>query len=63
VGPQAEGKKRFKISLNPLVYEAFKLLCKRKGYGHPSIILEAFMKACLKNPSLPKIIAHLTEEE
>ncbi|MBS7647993.1 hypothetical protein KEJ24_09205 [Candidatus Bathyarchaeota archaeon] len=61
MGPLAEGKKRFKLSLDTLVYQAFKLLCRHRGYGHPSQVLEAYMRACLKNPMLPLIIRRIVE--
>jgi len=63
VGPTHESKKRFKLILNPLVYQAFKMLCKQRGYGHPSRLVEAFMRACLKNPALPSLIFHMIEKQ
>lgn len=63
MGPLAEDKKRIKISLNPLVYQAFKLLCRLRGYGHPSRLIEAYMRACLKNPTLPILIKRIVEGE
>jgi len=63
VGPLPEGKKRFKLTLDPLVYQAFKLLCKQRGYGHPSRLIEAFMRACLKNPTVLPLIFRIVKEE
>ncbi|MCS7124803.1 MAG: hypothetical protein NZ932_05270 [Candidatus Bathyarchaeota archaeon] len=59
MGPLAQGKKRVKLSLDTLIYQAFRLLCKSRGYGHPSQVLEAYMRACLKNPALPLIVQKL----
>jgi hypothetical protein len=58
-----EDKKRFKLTLDPLVYQAFKLLCKQRGYGHPSRLIEDFMRACLKNQKLPLLIFRIVKEE
>jgi hypothetical protein len=58
-----EDKKRFKLTLDPLVYQAFKLLCKQRGYGHPSMLIEAFMRACLKNPTVLPLIFRIVKEE
>lgn len=63
VGPLSEGKKRFKLSLDSLTYQTFKMLCLHKGYGHPSQVLELYMRACLKNPTLPLIIKRIVEGE
>lgn len=63
VGPLAEGKKCVKLSLDTLVYKTFKVLCKNRGYGHPSNVIEAFMRACLENPVLPLVIKRIAEGE
>jgi len=60
VGPLAQGKKRIKLTLDTLIYQAFKLFCKNK-HIQPSRLIEAFMWACLKNPALPQIIFKLTK--
>lgn len=57
--PVAEGKKRIKITVDPLIYNAFKLLCKKRGYGHPSNVLEAFMRSCLRNEFMIRLVLHL----
>jgi len=63
VDPNAESKKRVKLTLSPLIYKTFKLLCKQKGYGHPSRLVEAFMLACIKNPVLPIVIFELNKRK
>ncbi|MEM1582790.1 MAG: hypothetical protein QXK89_09840 [Candidatus Bathyarchaeia archaeon] len=54
--PLAEGKSRVKLTLDILVYRAFVILCRRRKYGQPSHIVESFMRACLKNPTLIALV-------
>ncbi|MEM2888936.1 MAG: hypothetical protein QXR42_05595 [Candidatus Bathyarchaeia archaeon] len=63
MGPLAEGKKRIKLSIDSLVYEAFKMLCRTRGFGHPSIVTEEFMRACIENPSLILLIRKIVEAD
>ncbi|MEM1514904.1 MAG: hypothetical protein QXH24_02495 [Candidatus Bathyarchaeia archaeon] len=60
--PLSEGRKRIKLTLNPLIYKAFVALCRSRKLGHPSHLIEQFMKACIRNPTLITLIRKLSEE-
>jgi len=59
-GPQtAKGKlaerRQFKLSLNPIIYKAFKIRC-RIEERKPNIVIEDFMFSCLKHPRLIDLV-------
>lgn len=62
MGPLSEGRKRVKLTLNPLVYRAFIMFCRSRKLGHPSHLVEAFMRASLKNPSLIALVLKMSDE-
>jgi len=49
-------RKRFKIYLNPEVYELFRIICKKRGKRRVNRIIEAFMAYCIENPVLIEFI-------
>lgn len=57
-------RKRFKLSLNPTIYRAFRLRCRLKK-RKPNVVVENFMRACLGNPiliDLAERLAHKNEK-
>ncbi|MBS7639631.1 MAG: hypothetical protein QXH03_10685 [Candidatus Bathyarchaeia archaeon] len=62
MGPVSEEKKRIKLTLNPLIYKTFVALCRSRKLGHPSHLVEQFMRACIRNPTLITLIRKLSEE-
>jgi hypothetical protein len=59
-GPQTvEGelvkRRQFKLSLNPIIYKAFKVRC-RIEERKPNIVIEDFMFSCLKHPRLIDLV-------
>ncbi|MBS7637004.1 hypothetical protein KEJ37_06710 [Candidatus Bathyarchaeota archaeon] len=55
-------RKHFKLYLNPEVYMAFRLLCKREGRRRVNRVVEAFMAAALHNPALLQLALHMAEK-
>ncbi|MGC8896175.1 MAG: hypothetical protein ACP5LB_05350 [Candidatus Bathyarchaeia archaeon] len=64
LGPQTfeqlNGRRQFKLFLNPAVYKAFMLRCKIEK-RKPNIIVESFMIVCLENPMVINLIERLSK--
>jgi len=49
-------KPQYKVRLNPLLWQTFKLECKKQGLK-PNQVLEALIEAYLTNPLLPVLVS------
>lgn len=55
-------RKHFKLYLNPEVYKAFRLLCRRKDRRRVNRVIEAFMVAAIHNPALLQLVFNIAEK-
>jgi len=63
-GPVSEGSKRrrFRIYLDPAVYETFRSVCRDRGFRRVNRVLECFMAAASSNPALIILVKHIAEK-